>query len=178
MTSTHKDYEALPTATADAFLIDDFNHHFVIKPIKATIPSYFDNRQASEHLFQLNSGGQADEENDTIVYQPSHPKSQQYYPPPASSNNRDKHSLVQQRYISKKLQDETTSVLCHNSDVIPANENSLLISGGFKRPIYSRYANQIEAYNNSGIDDRSLSSDSLNRLHLVLPVDQLQLLYP
>jgi hypothetical protein len=61
--------------------------------------------------------------------------------PPSPANGRSgekQYSLVSQRYVSKKLQDETTSVLCHNSDVIPsANyETSLLLSGGQKRTLY------------------------------------------
>ena len=51
------------TGSVAELMVNDINSRYIIKPIKATIPAYFN----QQNLFQLD--GMVDVENDTIVYQ-------------------------------------------------------------------------------------------------------------
>jgi len=103
--------------SAAEYYINDINSKYLIKPIKATIPTYYNSKTGSIQL-QLDDGLDDDVENDTIVYQHSQKKK---FLSQGSIDPSKFQLLNNRRYLdnlNEKLSGQTTSVLCQDSNVI------------------------------------------------------------
>lgn len=107
------------------------NDRYYIKPIKSTVPAYYDSeRSGGAPLLELDDG--IDDENDTIVCQPSHPENKKKFLSHSYTSG-SAPSDAYKRYLKSlhdQLEADTTSLHCFNSHLILSSSPDSLLLGG------------------------------------------------